>query len=156
MIEVTALDRAKLAYYDSTRAMMAGEDVTITESEVQALLAPLSEADMVQFDRYQQDCLADTYDWLMKDFSPELKKAIDLYITDNASFIKDGVRVPQDERTATIDTIPANDLVNAMQLLAHPVVNAMVRKKLLDGGMTDEDIEKRTAELDKEKAAKAA
>jgi hypothetical protein len=160
MTEVTALDRAKTIYYEDAQATLRGENSTVTKEQVESIYDSLSEDENKQFAAYQVEVDATMYNFLMQDMSSDLRSAIDLFIQDGVQRMQGLPKVPDEDRSAALAKIQGIEVLTAMQLINHPIVRAVVYKKLMDKGMSYDDILHRVdvmnAEVEAETAVKAA
>jgi hypothetical protein len=156
MTEVTALDRAKTAYYESAQATLNDQPLPISKEDVDAIYASLSEDELNSFGEYMVEVDATLYDFLMSDQSSQMRAAIDLFIQDNVNRIHGDPAISQEDRREVIGKLGPMEAFQAMSLIQSDPVQGQVIVKLLNMGMTHEQIAERIAVMNAAEEAKTA
>lgn len=150
---LTNLDKAKTAYYEDSQAYLAGVPGNADDASIDAIFNALTPEEDMAFSEYRIDVDATMFPHFMKDYSENLRGAIDVFIQDGVQRLSGQDKVSDADRHAAISKISPTEALTAISIISHPLTQSMIYKRLMDSGMSFADIQRASMDTQNTKAA---
>jgi hypothetical protein len=127
------LDKIKALYVNNIDSVFTPDPKTSSAETIQAMADTLTEDEKTEFRVFMDDYLANQYDKIMSEFSPELKAMVNLFISDLVAEETGGTPSTGDQKDTAIEAVPLSErhlmrpLVSSQ--VVHCVISAKVREK---------------------------